>query len=415
MQRGHLIEQMAGDFTSRFFMRDFVFLNAEYSSARLKKELADVLLILDEECIVISIKGTDGELKSRDRLKSWLKKKTWEGSKAAKVGIHRLGVFSFAARNLWGETREFAPSSLKPRCGICLLECSQEPFKPIDFEISQPRCEFPIHVLSLNDFLNVVMLLGSIWDVFHYFAQRACILHTFTGINQERPPLAYYTLRSKDLRGFPQAEGERLAELHQVHLLDTLSKYEARDRLGGYVNAVVHELHTRHPAVESYVPPELRQYFEPPEKRTAYLKMAAMLNALPTSNKAYIGRQLEQRLGAIKPSGQQSCFAFKRLNGRVVFVLVCFSKLSRTERMRALHRILPAGLYSYGVREGLGVAFDADDEKSGFDLEWIGGMSDFDEDTQRMAEQLFPEPETSIANPFGEARPYRPTSETRHG
>ena len=316
----------------------------DYSSGGLHKELADMLFILHDECMVVSIKGTDDQPKPAERLRNWLRKKTWQASKGAKAGIQRLATVTFSARNLWGETREFPAGSLKPQCGIALLECSQEPFKSIEFDVEQPACQVPIHFLSLNDFLNAVMWLGSVWDVFQYFRQRANVFSTFTGINQEQPALSYYTLRAKDFKGFPEADNNELKELHNLHLLDNLENYQERERPAGYVNAVVHELHTRFPEMESLTPPELRSFVEPRDKRSAYLKMAAMLNELPMSNKANIGRRLETMLKDLKRSGQQGCFAFKRLYGQMVYVFACFSGMSRTERMRALNQLLPASI-----------------------------------------------------------------------
>ena len=126
MQRGHLLERIIADFNSRFFMNDFVYLNPKYFKGGGEKELADLLLVLDDKCIVVSVKGTDERHKAETRLTSWLAKKTWEGSKQAKGGVSWLKKISFTARNLWEEERRFEPDSLKPICGLTLLECSQE-------------------------------------------------------------------------------------------------------------------------------------------------------------------------------------------------------------------------------------------------------------------------------------------------
>jgi hypothetical protein len=124
MERGLLVERFIGNFSSQFFMKDFVYTNVKYTSGgHLKSHPADLLFVLDDECIVVSVKGTDGEPKSEEKLKLWLKKKTGYGSQAAKVGIQRLQI-PFSAENLWGERRDFQPGSLKARCGICVLECS---------------------------------------------------------------------------------------------------------------------------------------------------------------------------------------------------------------------------------------------------------------------------------------------------
>ncbi len=113
----------------------------------------------------------------------------------------------------------------------------------------------------------------SIWDVFDYFSKRADVCQHFTGINQEQPLLAYYSLRSKDFGGFVRDDKEELAAMHSLHLIDNLARYDERERIAGYyVNAIVHELHTRNPEIESYMPPEFMSQVEPLDKSTAVTK-----------------------------------------------------------------------------------------------------------------------------------------------
>lgn len=314
-ERGLLVERFVGEFSSQFFMKDFVYINVKFMSGnQLKAHPADLLFVLEDECIVVSVKGTDGNPKSDERLNLWLKKKARDGSQAAKVGIQRLAI-PFSAENLWGDRRDFAAGSLKARCGICVLECSQEPFRQIDFEIDQPECPFPIHVLSANDFLNTTLWLGSVWDVFQYFDKRATIRNTFTGINGERFPLAYYVLRANDFNDYAAADKEDLGSQFQFHMLENLGKYSERNKFSGYVNSIIHELHTRDSEMEIFVPQEFARDVEPLGSRHSYLKMAAMLNALPSSNKAYIGRRLHEMLTGLKGSGKCGCVATSDCTG----------------------------------------------------------------------------------------------------
>ena len=339
MQRGPWLEQTTAKFTWRFFMNDFVFLNPKYYRAGHEKELADLLLVLDDTCIIISLKGTDGTPKSKTKLKNWLAKKALEGSRQARGGITWISRVPFGGLNLWGEIRQFEPDSLRPICGIVLLECSQKPFGPVQFTTPNIQSNVPLHFLSLNDFLNVVDRLGSIWDVFDYFSKRAAIGHVFTGINQEQPILAYYSLRSQDLTGIlstDKAELIKLRESYLLHLHDNRAEYEERERMALNVNAIVHELHTRHPSPEDYLPAALQSYLEPMDKRVAYLRMAAMLNGLPMSNKVFIGRKLENILANLRNSGGSECFGFKPLKKDLVFVFACFSKLTCQRRWKSV-------------------------------------------------------------------------------
>lgn len=406
-ERGPLVERFIADFSSQFFMKDFVYMNVKFmSGGQLKSHPADLLFVLDDECIVISIKGTDGEPKSDEKLKLWLKKKTWDGSQAAKVGIQRLKI-PFSAENLWGERRDFPAGSLKARCGMCVLECSQEPFTAIDYEINQPRCPLPIHVLSANDLLNTSLWLGSVWDVFQYFDKRADIRSTFAGINSERFPLAYYVLDAHEFSGYPSADKEELGARFQLHMLDNIERYSERDQFSHYVNSIIRELHTRHHGMESFVPRECINDIEPAEKRSAHLKMAAMLNGLPSSNKAYIGRRLNEMLTGLKGTGKCGCVAHKRLYEKIVFVFCGFPTMSRTDRIRNMDTLVEAALLKYGVSEALGIAFDADNDTTGFDLRWVRGTPVATSALERIAETVFGGAmETAIANPFGEPRPY---------
>lgn len=415
IQRGRALEKLIGEFSSRFFMKDFVWWDVKYvSGGRPKQHPADLLLVLNRECVVVSVKGTDGRTKAPDRLRLWLEDKVWDGSKSAKTGMQRLKRVPFQARNLWDETRDFPADALMPQCGICLVECTQEPFSPIEFQMRQPDCEIPIHVLSINDFLNVVLWLGSIWDVFDYLKRRASIRSIFSGINQERPVLAFYLLRAKDFAGFASEDKARLCELHQLHMIKNLGSYAERERLAGWVNAVIHGLHTRHPDMESFVPPELEQYREPKDARRGYLQMAAMLNELPMSMKANIGREVQTMVQNLRGSGKCGCKAYRRLYEKCVFVFACFSQMSRTERIRSLKKLIDAALYRYEAMESLGVAYNADDDGSGFDLLLCRGIPVVTADTVRLADAVFRPPDTQIANPFGEARPYSPPPQKTH-
>ncbi|MGO9318366.1 MAG: hypothetical protein ACLPXT_03110 [Terracidiphilus sp.] len=180
-----------------------------------------------------------------------------------------------------------------------------------------------------------------------------------------------------------------------------------RDRLAGYINAVVHQLHERRRDFEQYVPSEFRHMVEPAERRQAYLGMAAPLNSLPMSNKAWLGRRIESCIMTVRQNGKCSCFHYKQLLGEVVFAFAVFTGWSRTEKLCALAKILPAAQHDTKMIEALGVAYDADDERMGFDLLWLRGPVVDIESAAAFAAILFPGPlEMQCPTPFGDSRPY---------
>ena len=116
-----------------------------------------------------------------------------------------------------------------------------------------------------------------------------------------------------------------------------------------------------------------------------------------------------EMLTKLKGSGKCGCHAHKRLYEETIFVFCGFSEMTRTDRIRNMNTLVEAALLKYGVYEALGVAIDGDDETTGYDLLWVRGRPVATPDLERIAEAVFgPTSETSIANPFGEARPDTP-------
>lgn len=412
-QRGVYVERFIANLSSIFFLNDFVFRKPSYITSGQKREVTDLLLVLNQECILVSVKGTDGEEKTDDRFHLWAQKKAGQASNNVRVACQRTARLEILGVNLWGEEKTFAAGSLTPVCGIGLVECSQDIFGKIPLHVANSNAgamSYPVHTLSINDFLNIAMLLGSIWDVFNYFKRRSAVAHLIPGLNMERPLLCYYTLKSReDLSGYKAEDANELAEMHQLFMLDKLSEYGERDRLAGYINAVVYELHTRHRDFEQYAPAEFRHMIEPADKRQAYLGMAARLNSLPMSNKAWLGRRIESCIGSVRETGECRCFLYKQLLGEVVFVFAVFTGWTRTDKLRALAKFLPAAQHNTNMIEALGVAYDADDENMGFDLLWQCGPVADVASAAMLAANLFPgSPETQCPTPFGDARPYMP-------
>ena len=70
-----------------------------------------------------------------------------------------------------------------------------------------------------------------------------------------------------------------------------------------------------------------------------------------------------------------------------------------------MNRLVEAALLKYSVSEALGIAIDADEEATGYDLRWVRGTPVATSDLARIGEAIFGRTmETSVANPFGEAR-----------
>lgn len=407
MERGLAIEQMLANFVSIFFLNDFIYKDVRFvSSGVTKAHPADLLFVLGDECIVVSVKGTDGVPKSPEKLLLWLTKKAKDGNQAAKVGIQRLDI-PFSAVNLWGERKQFAAGSLKAICGISVLECSQEPHREISFPVEPLKCTHPIHLMSMNDLLNLSFMLGSIWDLFHYFREKASLQQFPEGINLEKPLLAHYLLQAKDFKSYDPAKKDLLVTRLQLLMMDRRSDFAQRNEYVHRVNSIARELHTRDAQMESFVPPEFVSAIEPEANRKSHLVMAAILNNLPTSQKAFIGKRITELLGDLKGSGYSGCLGHLSRSGGPLLVFAVFSGDSRTNRIRKLHDLAKAAQLHHQQKEVLGIGMDANQDDSPFDLVWMRGEPVSTPELQQLADLVFRGTEQmKNADPFGVARPY---------
>jgi hypothetical protein len=138
------------------------------------------------------------------------------------------------------------------------------------------------------------------------------------------------------------------------------------------------------------------------------LRLRLFLPRATLARRTFLSQWWDAMMKNLRGSGKCGCIAHRRLYGECVFVFACFSQLSRTERIRSLKNLVDAALYRYQGNESLGVAYDADDDDSGFDVLLWRGVPVVNADIARLADAVFGPPETQIADPFGEARPYSP-------
>jgi hypothetical protein len=105
--RGTVVEQLIADLASMFFMKDFVLLSPSYVTRGEKRQVTDLMFLLNGECILVSVKGSDGNEKATERLSLWAAKKAQQASKNAKTACQRAVKLEITATNLWGETLTF--------------------------------------------------------------------------------------------------------------------------------------------------------------------------------------------------------------------------------------------------------------------------------------------------------------------
>jgi len=209
-QRGSAIEELTDQFCKRPFLQDFLFLRPKRVSGH--KELTDLLAILEGKCLCIQIKAYGkGSSRSVQRLTNWATKQFVKAGHQAAGATRKITTSDISAIHSWQGNVVFHAGDVIPICGIALVEYFGPPFT-LTFEAKhQSSNGIPIHYFSLNDFLNLVDLLGTLPDIIEYLRQRASISDDIRSmIGKERDLYATY----------PHIIPQSLSNIRNPHLIE---------------------------------------------------------------------------------------------------------------------------------------------------------------------------------------------------
>src|SRR5438309_1323629 len=96
-ERGEIVERLIAELSSMFFMKDFVFRSPSYVTSGEKRQVTDLMFLLNHNCILVSVKGTDGNEKTPERLSLWAAKRARQASKNAKTACQRAAKLEIMA------------------------------------------------------------------------------------------------------------------------------------------------------------------------------------------------------------------------------------------------------------------------------------------------------------------------------
>src|SRR5262245_52513622 len=83
-RRGETVERRVAKLSSVFFMKDFIFRSPSYLTSGEERQVTDLMFLLNRDCMLVSVKGTDGQEKTATRLPLWAAKKASQATKNAK-------------------------------------------------------------------------------------------------------------------------------------------------------------------------------------------------------------------------------------------------------------------------------------------------------------------------------------------
>jgi hypothetical protein len=386
-QRGQVIEELTNEFCKRSFLQDFLFLRPKMVSSN--RELADLLAILDDKCLCIQIKACGSGTSPLGRcLVDWAMKQLARAGRQAAGAIRKVTTSEVSATHPWRGNVILYAGDLIPVCGVALVEYFGQPF------VLTPKVNhwtpkgIPIHYFSLNDFLNLVDILGTLPDVIEYIRQRSSISDDLRSrIGSERELCATYLLNGYLRPGLSYKEVKN----NWSQLTDVEESFESKRKHNIFVdfyNGLIDELHRQDPDKLSYQPPELTEYVRPVSDRTSYLEIATRLNKLPYIYRREIGKHLFQTAKAVKGDGKTRMFTYRNLGQPWVLTFLVTPNMDRTLRIRQLHMLVASAKNQYGCQSVIGIACPSLDSNQGFDYVFVDKVTYNEEEVKKFAPMI---------------------------
>ena len=335
-------------------------------------------------CIQIKAAG-HGSFRSGERLVKWVTKKFVKAGNQTAGAIRGATTFNISADHPWRGKVDFRAGELIPICGIALVEYFGPPFMLAYNMKHRTSSGIPIHYFSLNDFLNLVDLLGTLLDIIEYLRQRASISDdTRRIIGKERDLYATYLLDGHLQSGLSYGDVEN----RWSHLIDEEESFDRKRKHNIFVdfyNGLINELHQRDPDMLSYYPPELINYVEHMSDKTNYLEIATRLNKLPYVYRREIGKRLFQTAKAVKGDAKIRMFTYRNLGQPWVLTFLATPNMDRTSRIRNLHSVVASAQIQYGCQSVIGIAYPSLDSNQGFDYIFVDKVTYDKEEVKKFA------------------------------
>lgn len=268
------------------FASDFVFRAPRHEG---DKEVTDVLALFDDVALVIQAKAQSG---TRDSL-TWAKKNLAKALKQTRgaIRVMRSGRLTQVKNERRGELA-FDPSQYPFMYGLIVLHHESPPYKAEDLVGNVAKQEFPVHVLSFRDFVNLARYLDTPGDLIDYLEHRTDVLLPTLEpmVHEEQQVFAYFVEKYEEIhalragqRGddFTVADGRPHAEHLRGLIAGTVDPHPGR-----LIDLLIDRVHDVDPGLG-----RPRGLSAPPPGGSDYSKIAAAIAAIPRARRIALGRK----------------------------------------------------------------------------------------------------------------------------
>lgn len=340
-------EQLTNWLIELAFFRDFVYRNPPSKGG--KGELADGLVLFRDTALFIQCKSQTGLRSSVTWSQSAIADAARQLAHGGRVLRDRL-VPSLTSPTLG--TVPFEPSRFSEPIGLIVLNPRRSsPFAENARELPISSLPFPVHVLSLQDLLQVVRRFDTASDFLFYLRERHHLRE-----NHELTPMVHG--ESEVLAAMSDMVPTRLLEnrpdTSSRVLLRTACAFrrKASGRLRRspawirslMIDDIIARIHEQDPGAYSF----------PQACKAEVMKIAELLSLLDRSRRASLGAQLLRAIGRGADGTPRAFWRGLRALGICYVFLVCDDV--RERRVQLLRTFVARGMLESGMHRGLGIA-----------------------------------------------------------
>ena len=378
MQRTDQAEMFLENLASIPLTWESVFRSPQYT-AKLDKEVVDLLLVLRNRGILISMKcQQDPDIRTGDALVRWVKR-------SAKAGLRQVagGIRTCKSREFWcSHPRRgrvsFKANQIKPVRAVVVVETLEE--VSLDKDVPLEIDSVPVTYLSLNDFLNVFVELRTFNDLLLYLEARDAMC---SGLQQtvavEKDIFAFYVFCRGSVRGVGSLEDVR-EEIgrSEAEVKDLISKRRAANLKGRSIEKLSDRLSKRLESHEVGLNEELVLMFDPTWKRGNYLMMQEELCDLVLDERRKLGRLLDDVVEEVNRDKLNEVMMYRvgYLDSKPDFLYVfsCSKGFTREEVFKRCHGLIQGGLSFYGKNRGLVANYTQD--RDGYEIALVSSFAE---------------------------------------
>ena len=394
--RGSALENAVDRLLATHTMRDFLYLRPSKIVGGLKRELSDLIIVLDGETVPVQLKG-QGKARQAKALRHWTTKQAVDAGRQASGACRTLRSVDVAADHPTQGKVSFAPGDLLPIHGLAIVEYDGAAFQADGNLRHADPYGTPIQYMSLADLLVLMEAVGSLPDFLEYLQSRSQLnadIRSWIGV--EADLFASYILDDGFDPTLTASTVLKRAEALPPEQRDDLQRTRSHDVFVQPINYAIEHLHERDPEVESFASEFMTGTIDHADRSHGYLAMAAKLNCLSHRVRQEIGARILEMESKAKPDAAPWFLYIFAADGTPI-VFVVSAEPDRQRRAQLLWPILLTVLLKTGCTAGMVVCYPTLNLKPGLlflhagdiDLAEIAGDTELLELISKMPEAKF--------------------------